>query len=349
MKIILVTGSSGLVGSSAVKFFHQKNFKIIGIDNNLREYFFGKNGSTIWVKKENSKLKNFEHYSIDIRNFKAIANIFKKYRSKIKAVIHTAAQPSHDWAKREPITDYTVNANGTLNLLELTRKYSSAAKFIFTSTNKVYGDNPNKIKFRKKKTRFEVLKSSRYYKGISEKMSLDNCVHSFFGVSKTSADLLVQEYGKNLNLKTIIFRAGCITGANHSSAEYHGFLSYLVKKSLKEKSYKVIGYEGKQVRDNIHADDLINCFWQFFAKGKKTGEVYNIGGGRRSNCSVIEALNFVEKYCKIKVKKKFIKQNRTGDHIWYISNNSKFLKDYPNYKFKYNLKKILVELINFYK
>ena len=348
MKICIITGSNGLVGSSAVEFFLKKKFKVIGIDNNLREYFFGKEGSTSWVKKINLRKNNFEHKNIDIRNYKKIETIFKNYQNKIKLIIHAAAQPSHDWAAKEPLTDFTVNANGTLNLLECTRIFSPKAKFVFTSTNKVYGDNPNKLKLNKKKTRYELSKDHKFFKGISEKMSVDNCVHSLFGVSKTSSDFLVQEYGKNIGLKTIIFRAGCITGANHSSAEYHGFLSYLVKKSLRDKSYKVIGYKGLQVRDNIHSNDLVKCFWYYYKNPKTKGEVYNIGGSRFSNCSVEEALRLVENIKNIRIKRKYINKSRTGDHKWWISDIRKFKKDYPKYRLSYNSKKIISELIDFY-
>ena len=239
-----------------------------------------------------------------------------------------------------------VNATGTLNLLELTKVYSPDSPFIFMSTNKVYGDNPNKLKINEKKYRFELSSSNQYYKGIDENFSIDRCTHSFFGVSKTYADLIVQEYGKNVGLKTACFRAGCITGPNHSGAKLHGFLSYLVKSSLSKKKYSIIGYKGKQVRDNLHSFDLVNCFWEFYKK-PKNGEVYNIGGGRYSNCSVMEALNLVEKLTNIKIQKQIIKTHRVGDHIWYISNLSKFKKHYPKWKQKYNTKKILEELIEY--
>ena len=212
------------------------------------------------------------------------------------------------------------------------------------STNKVYGDNPNKISLIKKKFRFEVSKKSKYFNGINEEFSIDNCTHSFFGVSKTYADLIVQEYGKNVGLKTVCFRAGCITGPKHSGAELHGFLSYLVKKIITDKEYKIIGYGGKQVRDNIHSQDLVKCFWEFYKK-PRYGEIYNIGGGRYSNCSVIEAINYVKEKKDLKIKLKYIKKNRVGDHIWYISNCSKFKKHYPGWRQKYNSKKILDELI----
>jgi len=345
MKICIVTGSNGLVGSESVNFFLKKSFQVIGIDNNLREYFFGKDGSTTWLKKQNIKKKNFIHINADIRDKSKLTKIFQKYRSNIKVIIHAAAQPSHDWAIKEPHTDFTVNANGTLNLLELTRNFCNKARFIYVSTNKVYGDNPNKLPLVEKENRYELKKNHSFYKGISEEMSIDNCTHSLFGVSKLAADLLVQEYGKNIGMNTVCFRAGCITGTNHSSAELHGFLSYLVKRSLKQKFYKIIGYKGKQVRDNIHAYDLVQCFWEYY-KNPKKGEFYNIGGGRNSNCSVLEALSEVERIAKIKIKKQFQAKARTGDHQWWISDFSKFKKHYPKYKMKYTISKIINELIN---
>ena len=347
MSLIIITGSTGLVGSEAVNFFCDKGFDVIGIDNNLRKFFFGKDGSTIWVKNKLLKRnKNFKNLNLDIRNFEKLKKIFKKYSRNISLIIHCAAQPSHDYGKNYPIIDFNVNATGTLNLLELTKKYCPNSPFIFMSTNKVYGDNPNKLKLIEKKNRWELAKKNKYFKGIDEQFSIDHCTHSFFGVSKTYADLIVQEYGNNVGLKTACFRAGCITGPNHSGAKLHGFLSYLVKSSLSKKKYTIIGYKGKQVRDNLHSLDLVNCFWEFYKKPKK-GEVYNIGGGRYSNCSVTEALNLVEKLTNIKVQKQIIKKPRVGDHIWYISNLSKFKKHYPKWKQKYNTKKILEELIEY--
>tara|TARA_Y200000002_G_C22403443_1_gene546687 strand:+ start:10 stop:672 length:663 start_codon:yes stop_codon:yes gene_type:complete len=214
------------------------------------------------------------------------------------------------------------------------------------STNKVYGDNPNKLKIFEKKTRWELSEKDKNFKGISESFSIDNATHSFFGVSKTYADLIVQEYGKNIGLKTVCFRGGCITGPNHSGASLHGFLSYLVKSSLIQKKYNLIGYKGKQVRDNLHSNDLVNCFWEFYKK-PRSGEVYNMGGGRYSNCSILEALNIVEDITKIKIKRKILKTPRVGDHIWYISNLNKFKKHYPKWRQKYNTKKIIKELINY--
>ena len=346
MSVVFITGSSGLVGSESVNFFCDKGFDVIGIDNNLRKFFFGKESSTNWVKNQLiKKHKNFKHFNIDIRSYNAIEKIFKKYKKNISLIIHCAAQPSHDYGKNFPLLDFNVNAAGTLNLLELTKIFSPNSPFIFMSTNKVYGNNPNKLKIIEHLKRWELKKSDSNFKGINEQFSIDNCIHSFFGVSKTYADLIVQEYGKNIGLKTVSFRGGCITGPNHSGAKLHGFLSYLVKISLSKRKYSLIGYKGKQVRDNLHSHDLVNCFWEFYKKPKK-GEVYNIGGGRFSNCSIIEALEEVESITNIKIKKEIIQQNRVGDHIWYISNTKKFKKDYPNWKQKYNTKKIIEELIN---
>ena len=346
MSVVLITGSSGLVGSESVNYFCEKGFDVIGIDNNLRKFFFGSDGSTLWVKNLLlKKNKNFKSLNIDIRNYNKLEKLFQKYKKKISLIIHCAAQPSHDYGKNFPIIDFNVNATGTLNLLELTKKYCYDAKFIFMSTNKVYGDNPNKLKFIENNNRWELKKNDKYFKGIEEKFPIDDCTHSFFGVSKTYADLIVQEYGKNIGLKTVCFRGGCITGPNHSGAKLHGFLSYLVKLSLKNKKYNIIGYKGKQVRDNLHSFDLVNCFWEFYKKPRK-GEIYNIGGGRYSNCSILEALNIVEKIKNIKIKKKFYKLPRIGDHIWYISNLSKFKKHYPQWKQKYNTLKIIEELVD---
>tara|TARA_A100001015_G_scaffold35247_1_gene38940 strand:+ start:3172 stop:4221 length:1050 start_codon:yes stop_codon:yes gene_type:complete len=345
MKIALITGSCGLVGSESAIFFSKKGFKIIGIDNNARKFFFGKDGDISWVRsKLKSNLKNYSHLNTDIRNFKSLEKIFKKYKKYIKIIIHAAAQPSHDWAKNKPFIDFDINAKGTLNMLELTRIYCSKVPFIFMSTNKVYGDNPNFLPLEEKKTRWELKRNHKYYSGIDESMSIDDCTHSFFGASKSYADLIVQEYGKNSGLKTVCFRAGCITGPNHSGAKLHGFLSYLVKISIKKKKYTLIGYKGKQVRDNIHSYDLVNCFWEYYKK-PLPGKIYNAGGGRFSNCSVLEAINIVENLIKKKIKKNIIKNNRVGDHIWYISDMKQFKKDYPKWKQKYSIKKIIQELV----
>ncbi len=345
MSVALITGSCGLVGSESSFYFAKKGFEIIGIDNNARRFFFGKDGDITWIKsKLKRNIKKYHHHNTDIRNYKALEKIFKKHNQKISLIIHCAAQPSHDWAKNKAFIDFDINARGTLNLLELTKNYCPNAPFIFMSTNKVYGDNPNFLPLVEKSTRWELRPSHKFKNGIDESMSLDHCTHSFFGTSKVYADVIVQEYGRNLGLKTVCFRAGCITGPNHSGAKLHGFLSYLVKASLKSNKYTLIGYKGKQVRDNIHSNDLVNCFWEFYKK-PKSGEVYNAGGGRFSNCSIIEALNFVEKKTGKKIKRKILKDNRVGDHIWYVSNMKKFKKDYPNWRQKHSTKKILTELI----
>ena len=347
MKIALITGSCGLVGAEAAEFFIRKKFKVLGIDNNFRKYFFGTDGSTLWMKNFLKKeyKKKYIHFNTDIRKFKDIEKIFAKYKKKIKVIIHSAAQPSHDWAALNPEIDFEINALGTLNILKLTKKYlPKNTPFIFMSTNKVYGDNPNKLKINENKFRFDLKKKHNYYKGINENMSIDKCVHSFFGVSKLSADIMVQEYGVNFGMNTVCFRAGCITGSKHSGAKLHGFLSYLVKKSISEKKYTVIGYKGKQVRDNIHSKDLVKCFWEYY-KNPKKGKVYNIGGGRKCSCSVIEAINIIEKKLKIKIKLNFLKKARTGDHLWWISDNNRFIKDYPNFRIKYNIEKVIEELI----
>ena len=348
MKYVLITGSCGLVGSESSIFFFQKKFKIIGIDNNSRKFFFGKDGDIGWLKKLKKDLKNYRHFNTDIRNFKELEKIFKKFKSKISLIIHAAAQPSHDWAKNKPFIDFDINARGTLNLLELTKKYCLKTPFIFMSTNKVYGDNPNRLPLIEKKTRWEIKKNHKFYSGIDETMSIDNCTHSFFGASKSYADIIVQEYGKNNGLKTACFRAGCITGPNHSGAKLHGFLSFLVKSSLASKKYTVLGYKGKQVRDNIHSYDLIRCFWEFYKK-PRIGEVYNAGGCRLSNCSILEALQHIRIKTGKKIKIKIEKQNRIGDHIWYISSMKKFKKHYPKWRQVYSTKRILNELIDNFK
>ena len=349
MNFALITGSCGLVGSESSLFFAKKKFKILGIDNNSRKFFFGKDGDVTWVKNDLKKrIKSYKHLSIDIRDYSALKKVFSRYKKNIKVIIHAAAQPSHDWAKNNAFVDFDINAKGTLNLLELTKKFCPNAPFIYMSTNKVYGDNPNFLPLIEKKTRWEIKNNHRFKKGIDETMSIDGCTHSFFGTSKSYADLIVQEYGKNIGLRTACFRAGCITGPNHSGAKLHGFLSYLVKISLKKRKYTLIGYKGKQVRDNIHSHDLVSCFWEFYKK-PRFGEVYNIGGGRYSNCSILEALNMIEELSNIKIKRKILKNNRIGDHIWYISNLKKFKKHYPKWRQIYSTKKIINELIHKYK
>ena len=344
MRVVIITGSSGLIGSESVKFFIKKGFKVLGIDNNLRKYFFGKDGDTKWQLDNLKKIKNYNHFNYDIRNYKKIENIFKKFGKKIEAIIHCAAQPSHDWASKEPITDFSINATGTINLLELTRRFSQNAKFIFMSTNKVYGDTPNKISLVENYSRYEPKDIRLKKKGISEKMSIDDSKHSIFGASKVAADIAVQEYGKYFNLNTVCFRGGCLTGPSHSGAELHGFLSYLVKSCLSGKLYTIYGYKGKQVRDNIHSNDLVKMFWEYIKKPTK-GEVYNVGGGIKNSCSILEAIKMIETKTRKKMLVKLTKKNRAGDHIWYVSNLQKFKKAYPKWRMSHNLDKIISDII----
>ena len=344
MSEIIVTGSCGLVGSEATRFFIEKGFNVHGIDNNSRKFFFGKEGDISITKKNLSKLKKYKHYNLDINSDK-ISKIFKKLKKNIKLIIHCAAQPSHDWAYRDPFKDFNINSTATLKLLEFTKNYCPDANFIFLSTNKLYGDSPNKLNIIEKKKRFDLSKNNKLFAGISENFKIDNSIHSLFGCSKAYADLIAQEYGKNFGLKTTIFRAGCITGVNHRSAKLHGFLSFLVKSCLNNKKYNCIGYKGKQVRDNIHSHDLVNAFWHVFQK-PNYGEVFNIGGSRYSNCSIIEAVNIIENKLKYKINLTFKTTPRVGDHKWYISNIKKFKTRYPKWKLTFNTKKIIEELIN---
>jgi CDP-paratose 2-epimerase len=339
----LVTGSGGLIGSEAAKFFADKGFEIIGIDNNMRSYFFGEEASTEWNRKKvEEKLKDaYTHYSVDIRDNDAVAKIFKAHKFDI--IIHTAAQPSHDWAAREPFTDFTVNANGTLVMLENMRQHCPDATFIFTSTNKVYGDTPNRLPLIELEKRWELPEDHKYYKGIDESMSIDDTKHSIFGASKVAADVMVQEYGKYFGFKTAVFRGGCLTGPSHSGAELHGFLAYLIKCIESGKKYTIFGYKGKQVRDNIHSHDLVNAFYHFHQK-PRSGEVYNMGGSRQSNISMLEAIEKIEGLLSKKANYELSTENRIGDHIWYVSDVSKFKNHYPEWDFEYDIDAILKEM-----
>ncbi|MBT3878909.1 MAG: NAD-dependent epimerase/dehydratase family protein [Candidatus Scalindua sp.] len=344
MEIILITGSAGLVGSETVSFFCEKNFNVVGIDNDMRRVFFGKEASTRWNQKRlEGKYQKYKHYDIDIRDQKAVENIYKEYNQDISLVVHCAAQPSHDQAADDPFTDFAVNANGTLNLLEYTRTYCPEAVFIFCSTNKVYGDTPNLLPLIELETRWEVDKGHKYYNGIDEAMSIDHSKHSLFGASKVAADILVQEYGKYFGMKTASFRGGCLTGPNHSGAVLHGFLAYLMKCAVTGESYTVFGYKGKQVRDNIHSYDLVNAFYHFY-QNPRVGEVYNIGGSRYSNCSMLEAIRLCEEITDKMLNWNYSDTNRVGDHIWYISDVKKFKGHYPGWNFKYSVNDTLKEI-----
>lgn len=343
----MITGSSGLIGSEAARFFHEKGFEIVGIDNDLRRYFFGEDASTNWnTQRLKAELRNYTHVPVDIRNESAIFELFKHYGSQIELVVHTAAQPSHDWAAREPFTDFSVNATGTLVTLEATRKFCPSATFIFTSTNKVYGDTPNALPLVEKELRWEVRADHPYADhGIDEGMSIDQTKHSLFGASKVAADVLVQEYGRYFGLKTGTFRGGCLTGPAHSGAELHGFLAYLVKCGLTGRPYTIFGYKGKQVRDNIHSHDLVNAFWHFF-NAPRPGEVYNMGGSRFSNCSVLEAIRKVEQLTGKSFNFKLSDQAREGDHIWWISDVRKFQRHYPEWAYQHDLDSLLSEIVD---
>jgi len=345
MDIALITGSGGLIGSEAVRLFAAKGFKTVGLDNDLRSFFFGSDASTIWNSDQlREEIPNYTHHSCDIRDNKALESIFKEYGADIKVIIHAAAQPSHDWAATDPLTDFGVNATSTLNLLEMFRNHCPQAVFIFTSTNNVYGDSVNHFPLVEHAMRWEPEDTHPFFEfGIDETLSIDSTQHTIFGASKTAADIMVQEYGNYFDLHTGIFRAGCLTGAAHSGTQLHGFLSYLMKCAISGDEYTVFGYEGKQVRDNIHSYDLVNMFWSFYQNPRK-GEVYNVGGSRYSNCSMKEAIQLSEKITSKKFNGKYSENNRRGDHIWWISDIRKFQKHYPDWKFKYGITEILQEI-----
>lgn len=345
MKTAVVTGSAGLIGAEAVHFFAAKGFRIVGIDNDMRARFFGAEASTDWCRKElEQTVENYTHESADIRDAAAIDRIFAAYNTDIDLIIHAAAQPSHDWAAREPETDFTVNAIGTLVLLEATRRHCPVAKFIFLSTNKVYGDNPNRLPLVERETRWELDEKHAWFEhGIPETLSIDQCKHSLFGASKASADLMVQEYGRYFGMNTVAFRGGCLTGGRHSGTELHGFLSYLMRCCLTGTPYTVYGYEGKQVRDNIHAYDLVNKFWHYY-KNPRPGEVYNTGGSRHSHCSLREAVALCEEISGKRMTTEYKEANRIGDHIWYVSDVRKFKAHYPEWNYRYGLRDILTQV-----
>ncbi len=366
MKIVIITGSAGLIGSQACNFFSEKGYKVIGIDNDMRAYFFGEGSSTKdSLMSIKSHITDYEHYNVDIREYVELEKVFNKYSNNIELVIHTAAQPSHDWAAKEPLTDFGVNALGTMNMLELTRLYCPKSTFIFTSTNKVYGDRPNFLKLKEDETRWELdyeqyrqdVERDWYYDGIgydasiNEYLSIDNSKHSIFGASKVAADVMCQEYGKYFGMNVGIFRGGCLTGPNHAGAELHGFLSYLVKCMVHNKPYTIFG-NGKNVRDNIHSSDLINMFWEFH-KNPKKGEVYNVGGGRGNDVSIFEAIHKVNKLRLNDNLYEWVNYTvnpdkcRIGDHLWYITDLSKFKKDYPNWNIEIKIDEIIDEIYKF--
>ena len=346
MSVAIVTGSSGLVGSETVGFLHDQGFEIVGIDNDMRAYFFGPDGSVAWnTHRLSTECPRFRHQAIDIRDAVAVEEIFRRHGNSIELVVHCAAQPSHDWAAREPSTDFSVNANGTLVLLEATRKLAPEAVFIFTSTNKVYGDTPNALPLIETERRWELDPAHPWSAhGIDETMSIDQTKHSLFGASKVAADILVQEYGRYFGMRTAVFRGGCLTGPAHSGAELHGFLAYLVRCAVTKRPYTIFGYKGKQVRDNIHSNDLVQCFWHFF-RDPKPGAVYNIGGSRHSNCSMLEAIDLISEISGHRVNYSLSETARAGDHIWWISDVRRFQNDYPGWSYTHDLRTTLQEMI----
>ena len=345
MSVALVTGSAGLVGAECVREFSERGLEVVGVDNDMRRVFFGEDASTDWVRRRlETTYPGYRHCAHDVRDASAISELFAHYARSIEVVVHCAAQPSHDWASREPETDFSINANGTLNLLEATRRHCPDAAFVFTSTNKVYGDAPNRLPLEEREKRYELPDEHPYAAhGIDEEMSVDQNLHSLFGASKLAADVLVQEYGRYFGMKTGIFRAGCLTGPQHAAAQLHGFLAYLVRCAVADEPYTIIGYRGKQVRDNIHARDLVDAFWHF-VKAPRSGEVYNMGGSRHSNCSILEAVEIVEDLCGRPMQIRFDDSPRLGDHIWYVSDVRKFQSHFPAWSYRYDLAGILAEI-----
>jgi CDP-paratose 2-epimerase len=345
MSVAIVTGSAGLIGSEAARYFAEQGMLVVGVDNDMRKTFFGAEASTAHQAERLQRElgERYVHVAADIRDGEAIDRLFERYGRDIGLVVHTAAQPSHDWAARDPKTDFGVNAQGTLNLLEATRQSAPEAVFIFTSTNKVYGDTPNRLPLVEQATRYEIEPDHVYAPGIREDMSIDHTLHSVFGASKTAADVMVQEYGRYFGMRTACFRGGCLTGPSHCGTQLHGFLAYLMRCAATGTPYTVFGYQGKQVRDNIHSADLIRAFAEFF-KSPRSGEVYNIGGSRHSNCSMLEAITICESITGREMKWSYEEQNRSGDHIWWISDVSKFASHYPAWRLQYSVPDILAEI-----
>ena len=341
MKKLLVTGSSGLIGSESVVHFESKGWKVYGIDNNMRKEFFGEDGDTTWnLERVKNTAKNFEHISIDIRDREKVLSTVEEIKPDF--IIHCAAQPSHDLAASVPFKDFDVNAVGTLNFLEATRRYAPEAAFCFMSTNKVYGDAPNELALKELETRWEYA-DNEYYNGIDETMRIDRCKHSLFGASKVAADVMVQEYGRYFDMKTACFRGGCLTGPAHSAAELHGFLAYLIKCCSEGRHYRIFGYKGKQVRDNIHSLDVCRAFESFY-EHPSSGAVYNLGGGRENSISMLEAIALAEDVTGKKMDYEYIEDNRIGDHICYISNLAKLKNDFPDWGITKSLQNIFEEI-----
>jgi len=341
-RTVLVTGSSGLIGSEAVVSFDQLGYRVLGIDNNMRADFFGPMGDTSWnLQRLRSITENFEHFDLDIRDRAAIRAFFKDYRPGV--IVHCAAQPSHDLAKERPFDDFDVNAGGTLNLLESARQFAKESPFLFMSTNKVYGDAPNEVPLKELDTRYDYA-NIEDYQGIRETCRIDRCLHSLFGASKVAADVMTQEYGRYFNMPTVCFRGGCLTGPQHSGVELHGFLSYLIKVAVEGKTYRIFGYKGKQVRDQIHSEDVIRAMREFI-EAPRPGEVYNLGGGRESNASLLECIDKIEARIGRRIATEYVDQNRSGDHICYISDLTKLKSHYPKWHLKYKVDDIIDQIL----
>jgi CDP-paratose 2-epimerase len=344
MPTAIVTGSAGLIGSETVRALCASGVDVAGIDNDMRSHFFGRDASTNSIRDELQSLPRYRHVDADVRDVASVERLFAERGADISLVVHTAAQPSHDWAARDPLLDFSVNATATLSLLELTRRHAPEAVFIFTSTNKVYGDTPNRLPLIERDTRWEIDPSHPFAGGIDETMSIDQCLHSVFGASKVAADVLVQEFGRYFGMRTAVFRCGCLTGPQHSGAELHGFLAYLMKCVVIGQKYSVFGYKGKQVRDNIHSADVVAAFLEVWKAPRAGGAVYNLGGGRFSHCSMLEAIDRCERIAGRKLAWTYEETNRTGDHIWYISDLRKFKADYPAWTQRYDLDALLHDI-----
>jgi CDP-paratose 2-epimerase len=339
---VLVTGSSGLIGSEAVVHFDRRGNHVLGIDNNMRADFFGPKGDTTWnLRRLHEQTQHFDHHALDIRNRAAVLAFIAEHRPHV--IIHCAAQPSHDLAKDRPFDDFDVNACGTLNLLEAARRYAPESPFVFMSTNKVYGDAPNEIPLIERERRFDYERPEDH-QGVSESCRIDQSLHSLFGASKVAADVMTQEYGRYFGLPTVCFRGGCLTGSHHSGVELHGFLSYLVKVAVHDETYTIYGYKGKQVRDQIHSSDVVAAFEAFIA-APRAGEVYNLGGGRESNASVLECIDKIEARLGRPVRAQYREGNRIGDHICYISDMTKFKSHYPGWRLTRTVDDILDEIL----
>ena len=344
MSTVLITGSAGLIGAEASRHFHELGWDVVGIDNDMRSAFFGDEASTAWMSERlERRLPRYRHLNADIRDVAAIEAEFARLGPELELVIHTAAQPSHDWAARDPMTDFGVNAQGTLVLLEALRNHAPEATFIFTSTNKVYGDTPNRLPLVELETRWELPEGHEWWNGVPETMSIDHTTHSIFGVSKAAADLMVQEYGRYFGLRTVVFRGGCLTGPGHSGAELHGFLAYLMKCTATGRPYRIFGYKAKQVRDNIHSADLVSAF-EHVARRPRAGAVYNIGGGREVNCSMLEAIAMCQELAGRELDWSYVEENRIGDHMWWLGDLSAFKADHPAWSLRYDVPAILREI-----